>query len=60
MRIGVRSYSAGCGIQPAVGYHIKIDTRTAVDRNRVLLVSSKIAYIDETIKTLLWATAARL
>lgn len=48
------------GIHPIVVYNIKIDTRIAVDRNKVLLVSSKIAYIDETSKSLLWLTAARL
>jgi hypothetical protein len=57
MHIGVRGYSADCGIQPVVVYHIQIDTRTVVDRNKVLLFSPKIAYIDETSKTLLWLTA---
>jgi hypothetical protein len=60
MRIGVRCYSADCGIYPVVVYHIKTDTRTAVDRNKVLLISSEIAYIDETSKTLLWLTEVRM
>ena len=40
MRIGVRGYNADFGIHPVVVYHIKIDTRTAVNHNKVLLFLS--------------------
>ena len=39
---------------------MKTDTRTAVNRNKSLLVSSKIAHIDETSKMLLWLTEVRM